>query len=86
MFKIVLSPKAAKQIKSLERYVQLRIKVAMERNLLVFPPLGDVRKMEGRENRFRLRVGDWRIIFRYQFANLEVHIAEVAHRSKIYRG
>ncbi|WP_353928498.1 MULTISPECIES: type II toxin-antitoxin system RelE family toxin [Desulfofundulus] len=51
----------------------------------MFPPQGDVLKLEYADNRFRLRVGDWRVTFRYRFENQEVHIAEVVHRSKAYR-
>ncbi|MQL52775.1 type II toxin-antitoxin system RelE/ParE family toxin [Desulfofundulus thermobenzoicus] len=85
VYKIVFSPKAIRQLKSLERQVRERIKVAIERNLRVFPPQGDVLKLEYADNRFRLRVGDWRVTFRYRFENQEVHIAEVVHRSKAYR-
>ena len=86
MFEIIFSPKAIRQLKSLERQVQERIKVAIERNLRVFPPRGDVLKLEDADNRYRLRVGNWRITFRYRFENREIHIAEVIHRSKAYRG
>ena len=86
MFEVVFSPRATRQLKSLERHVQERIKTALERNLRVFPPRGDVLKLEYADNRFRLRVGDWRVTFRYRFENQEVHVAEVVHRSKAYRG
>jgi mRNA interferase RelE/StbE len=69
----------------MERQVQERIKAATERNLRIFPPRGDVLKLEYADNRFRLRVGDWRVTFRYRFEDHEVHIAEVVHRSKAYR-
>lgn len=42
-------------------------------------------KLEAKENRFRLRVGDWRVTFRYRFKEKELHIAEVKHRSKAYK-
>lgn len=67
MYDIIFSPKAIRQLKSLERQVR------------------DVLKLEYADNRFRLRVGDWRVTFRYRFENQEVHIAEVVHRSKAYR-
>lgn len=85
MFEIIFSPKAVRQLKLLEKQVQERIKVSIERNLRAFPPRGDVLKLEDADNRFRLRVGDWRITFRYRFDNREVHIAEVIHRGKAYR-
>ena len=84
-FEVIFSPKALKQIKSLDRQIQERIKVAIERNLQVFPPKGDIVKLEAKENCLRLRVGVWRITFRYRFQEKEVHIAEIRHRSKAYK-
>jgi mRNA interferase RelE/StbE len=84
-FEIIFSPRAVRQLKSLDRQVQERVKGAIERNLRVFPPEGDIVRLEDTEGRFRLRVGDWRVTFRYRFDKREVHIAEVVHRSKAYR-
>lgn len=85
-FELVISPKAVRQLKKLDRQVQERIKSAVEGNLRCFPPKGDIVKLEGREGENRLRVGDWRVTFRYRFEKREVHIAEVVHRSAAYRG
>ncbi|MEW6541238.1 MAG: type II toxin-antitoxin system RelE/ParE family toxin [Bacillota bacterium] len=84
-FEIILSIKALRQLKALDRPVQKRVKVAIERHLKHFPPRGDILKLEGMEGKFRLRVGDWRVTFRYQFSERQVHIAEVVHRSQVYR-
>jgi len=56
-----------------------------EKSLRRFPPEGDLVKLEGQKDVFRLRVGNWRITFWYQFQKSEVHISEVVHRSKAYR-
>ena len=50
-----------------------------------FPPRGDILKLEGYKRRYRLRVGDWRVTFRYRFEAKEVHIAEIKHRREAYR-
>jgi mRNA interferase RelE/StbE len=84
-FEIIFSPKAIRQLKHLDRDVQLRIKRAIETTLRLFPPRGDIIKLEGSKGRYRLRVGDWRVTFRYQFKAREVHIAEIKHRREIYR-
>lgn len=84
-FEIIFSRKALKQLKKLDKQVQIRIKDAIEKNLRVFPPRGDITKLETKENRFRLRVGDWRVSFRFRFEKREVHISKVEHRSKAYR-
>jgi mRNA interferase RelE/StbE len=84
-FEVIFSPKAIKQLKHLEKDVQLRIKSAIENSLRSFPPQGDIIKLEGYKGRYRLRVGDWRVTFRYQFKTREVHIAEIKHRREAYR-
>lgn len=84
-FEIIFSPKAVRQLKGLEKKVQKRIRAAIETSLRPFPPRGDIIKLEGRGGRYRLRVGDWRVTFRYRFERREVHIAEVVHRREAYR-
>jgi mRNA-degrading endonuclease RelE of RelBE toxin-antitoxin system len=44
---------------------------------------GDVRKLEGQGNRWRLRVGDWRVILVNEAPN--IRIMEVVNRSDAYR-
>lgn len=84
-YEVILSPRALRQLKRLDRPVQKRIKTAIERCLRYFPPQGDILKLEGVEGTFRLRVGDWRVTFGYHFPKKQVHIAEVVHRSRAYR-
>jgi mRNA interferase RelE/StbE len=61
--RIVFSPTARKQFLSLDKPVQIRIKTGIEK-LGVFPPQGDIVKLKARDSQYRLRVGDWRVIFR----------------------
>lgn len=85
VFEIVFSLRAVRHLKKLEREIQLRIKAAVEEGLRSFPPEGDVVKLEGQKGVYRLRVGDWRVTFRYRFDQKEVHISQIVHRSKAYR-
>lgn len=52
---------AEKDLRRLERSTQERIRKAVYR--LVETGTGDVRKLEGVEEQWRLRVGDWRVRF-----------------------
>lgn len=46
---------------------------------------GDVKKLvDDPSERFRLRVGDWRVLFRYE-TNLTLRIYSVGNRKDIYR-
>lgn len=43
---------------------------------------GDVKKLQGRREEWRLRVGDWRVIFHYEGDSIEID--RVANRRDIY--
>jgi mRNA interferase RelE/StbE len=45
---------------------------------------GDLKQLQGLSNRYRLRVGDWRVIFAQEESGA-LRILRVAHRSNIYR-
>ena len=46
---------------------------------------GDVRPLKGRERQWRLRVGDWRVIFTYAPDVEAVQVARVLPRGRAYR-
>lgn len=55
---IEYSKNAVKYINSVDKPTKDRLKYAIEKI-----PFGDVRKLEGMENGYRLRVGDLRVLF-----------------------
>ena len=57
---IQYSKKAVKVINRLDKPTKSRIKEAIEGI-----PKGDIKVLQGSENSYRLRVGDWRILFSY---------------------
>jgi mRNA-degrading endonuclease RelE of RelBE toxin-antitoxin system len=60
----LLSNPAERDLRRLPAQVRARIGQALDL-LLGEPPRGDVRKLEGRSNEYRLRVGDYRVRFTY---------------------
>ncbi len=56
--RIVFEKEAAKYISKLDRQSKLRIKNAIDKL-----PAGDVKKLQGFVNDYRLRVGDLRVLF-----------------------
>ena len=46
---------------------------------------GDVRKMAGRSDLYRLRVGDWRVLFTLDDGGRTVAISRVLNRRDAYR-
>lgn len=49
---------AVKHIKALDKPTKQRIKVGIEKL-----PLGDIKKLKGFSQTFRLRIGDYRVLF-----------------------
>ncbi len=77
---IEYSKQAVKTIKGLDRSAKQRIKEAIEKI-----PHGDIKPLKGSKDSFRLRVGDWRILFSYQGENIML-IEKIAPRGGVYKG
>jgi mRNA interferase RelE/StbE len=71
--------KAVKDIKRIGNPDKQRIKKGIEEL-----PGGDVRKLKGHDNLYRLRIGDWRIIFSYA-EKAVILIEEVEPRGDVYK-
>lgn len=70
--------KAVKYINSCDKGTKKRIKEAIEKL-----PLGDIKKLTGFENEYRLRVGDLRILFTVE--NDIITINDVKPRGEAYK-
>ena len=46
---------------------------------------GDLQKLHGRDERWRLRVGDWRVILTFDYSNNTFTVRRVLHRREAYR-
>ncbi len=82
-YKVCLSAAAVRELKRLDPQVQKRVLEAIQR-LELFPPPGDIAKVKSRRGVFRLRVGDWRVFFRYNVPRREVEVIAVRPREKAY--
>lgn len=78
-----LTPRARRDMRRLELSVRQRVFDALDR--YVAERLGDVTKLRGSSDQWRLRVGDWRIRFRLDPDNRVIVVARVLHRSQAYR-
>lgn len=60
---VIWQPKALKQLKKIgERTIQGRILTA-SRGLSKFPSCSNVKRLANHERTYRLRVGNWRVLF-----------------------
>lgn len=83
-YKVIVKPSAAKVIRKLERNIQRRIVQLLER-LAEHPRPEGVVKMAGDDNLWRLRIGDYRMIYEIHDGQLIVLVLRVGHRRDVYR-
>lgn len=79
----VFSGRARRDLRRLDPPVQRRIIEALDR-FTGDQPTGDVVKLAGADDEWRLRVGDWRVRFNRDSAGL-VHVLRVLPRGRAYR-
>jgi mRNA interferase RelE/StbE len=77
-FEVVLSPKALRNLKRLDRNIQKQIKVAINK-LAKYPPKCHVIKLRGGSG------SELRIIFEYDFSQKQVNVLTIKHRGKAYK-
>jgi mRNA interferase RelE/StbE len=77
-------PRAAKELTKLDRQVARRIATAIER-LAADPRPPGARILAGYPDLWRMRTGDYRVIYTIKDAELIVLALRIAHRSSIYR-
>lgn len=85
--KIYYSKDSLKFLAKLDKKSRTRIHEAVT-GLTQTPPVGDLKRMQGfTDGRQRLRVGSWRIIFKYLSENqVEVlFVMEIGNRGDIYK-
>ena len=80
--KISIRKKAIKDLKSIEEKMQRKIKREIL-NLKDFPNVSNVKKLVRFEPAYRLRVGDFRILFDVE--DNEIVIGRILHRKDSYK-
>lgn len=80
MYKIKIRPKALKFIEKQNKSERLRIYKAIY-NL----PNGDIKKLVGCKNEYRLRIGNYRIIYEINNNELVILITKADNRGQIYK-
>ncbi len=85
MYKLMFSLDAAKTLRKMPRNVAKTIRGKLNQ-LTVDPyaPNNNLTKLAGREG-YRLRVGDWRIIYQINNDILEILVLRIAPRGEVYK-
>ena len=73
-----------RDLKKLPEQVRQRLQPHIE-SLATDPRPPGVVKLEGTENGYRIRIGDYRVLYEIHDAVLRVAVVKVGHRRDIYR-
>ncbi|MFZ4727370.1 MAG: type II toxin-antitoxin system RelE family toxin [Pseudanabaena sp.] len=82
-YQIVIPKPAQKQLDNISKIERDRLLTAL-RSLSNDPRPNGVKKLKGYENTYRVRVGDYRIIYEIKDRELIVLLLSVSHRKDAY--
>jgi mRNA interferase RelE/StbE len=83
-YRVEVAPHAERQLRRLPKSIQMRLTTRMKA-LADEPRPPGVEKLAGEENLYRIRVGDYRIIYAIEDEVLLVLVVTVGHRREVYR-
>ena len=83
-YAVEFSPSAAREFRKLAPEVQRRLSPHID-SLAQDPRRSGAKKLMGREDLWRIRVGDYRIVYEVRDRTLVVLVVRVAHRRDVYR-
>ncbi len=83
-YSVLLSPGAERDLSALDKPVQRRVVAKLEA-LAENPRPAGVTKLQGEANVWRIRVGDYRVLYTIEDARLVVLVVKIGHRGQVYR-
>jgi mRNA interferase RelE/StbE len=84
MYEIRLTKRVERQLAKLVPEVQLRVQIAIDA-LDENPRPDGVKKLKGKDNQYRIRVGDYRIIYTIEDQILLIVVVQLGARSDVYK-
>ena len=82
-YRLLIKPSAAQELEATPRKDRQRIVVKIER-LAANPRPRGCEKLSG-EEKYRLRQGDYRVLYAIQDSSTTVTIVKIGHRREVYR-
>ena len=83
-YSIRFTPRAQRDFSALDRTVQHRLRRHIDRlGENPFPP--GAKKLHAEEPYYRIRVGDYRVIYQVEAHQLVIVVVKVGHRREVYR-
>lgn len=84
-YSVELKPSARKELEKLPAKLIERIFPKLEA-LAAEPRPAGCKKLKGGQQEWRIRVGDYRIVYTIDDADLRISITRIRHRSEVYDG
>jgi mRNA interferase RelE/StbE len=82
-YQVFIKPAAQRQLKKLTLAIQKDL-IALIESLSKEPRPVSCKKLKERQNQYRIRSGDYRIIYSIEDMSLTVRVIKVGHRRDIY--
>jgi mRNA interferase RelE/StbE len=82
-YNVALTSSAAKELKKLPVQLVARIVPRLE-SLAANPRPPGCKKMQGGDREWRIRIGDYRVVYTIDDAKLLVEVTRIRHRSGVY--
>jgi mRNA interferase RelE/StbE len=82
-YQVLIKPAAQRQFKKLTLEVQTDL-ITIIGGLAEEPRPLECKKLKGRKNQYRVRSGDYRIIYSVEDAALVVEVIKLGHRRDVY--
>ena len=84
MFKIVYAKSVFKDLKKIDRKNLKKIKEGIE-ELMNFPNISQIKHLKNHPLAdYRLRIGNYRVLFNVNWEKKEIYILKVGHRREVY--
>ena len=82
-YQIQFTPQAQRQLRRLSQDLQARIAVHIDA-LSQNPRPPGCKKLQGEDKLWRIRIGDYRVIYTIEDSTKTVDVTRIAHRKEVY--
>ena len=81
--RLIITQRAEKDLAKLDNKTRQRIIMALDR-MVENPNAADIKKLKGISERWRLRVGDYRVLLEITGKEITIYALRVKHRREVY--
>ncbi len=84
-YKVLIKPSAVRELEKVQRQKDLQRLVERISSLAADPRPAGCEKLSGRVDKYRIRKGDYRILYSINDAESTVVVVKIGHRKDVYR-